>query len=103
MEKFMPARKRSAEERKNRNNDWAKMVDEVGVRDRLQNEYPAVVLALDHMVKVLKEYDGDGWTVFSDWYLDAMKKCRGRWPSDLPSPGSDFVWEAVFPILSVRA
>ena len=99
----MPARKRTAEEKKNRNNDWTRMLAEVGVRQRLLIECPGVVLSFDHMVKVRKEYDGKSWTVFSDWLLDARVRCSRKWPPDLPFPDLNSVSESVFPILATNA
>ena len=99
----MTARKRSAEEKKNRNNDWARMVTEKGARERLLKESPHIVAALDHMVKMLKEYEGSGWVVFSDWHLDVLKIRRNKWPFGLYRPELEEVWEAVFPVVLEEA
>jgi hypothetical protein len=75
------------------------MLEEVGVRERIQRESPECVQLLDFFASRMRPFDGLGWTTFNDW----LDRCYRKYTSTRELPPKirllpqDKIRQIVFP------
>ena len=72
------------------------MLEEVGVRERLERESPGIPPILDHLQTLFPCFGGTGWTVFNDWLEAAWRRAEIHWPNGIPHVSLSNVRTAVF-------